>query len=137
MGSPPPRDRFHEVIGPGFVVHPNGPEDPPVRVVLRVGCRSRRTATIGRVGLALQRRLTRSELYKCSVRCSMLFRMGEHKERPTWAQPVHFVTTTACGHARRGHRLTRDPHAVTCRFCQVAIRQKAERERSEGRRVKG
>jgi hypothetical protein len=62
----------------------------------------------------------------------MLVGMGEPRKKPTpptWAQPVHFVTATACGHARRGHRLSRDPETVTCRFCLVALRQQAERAR--------
>jgi hypothetical protein len=55
--------------------------------------------------------------------------MAEAKPKPQWAQPVHFVVATACGDARRGHRLSRDPREITCRFCKLAMQQQAEDER--------
>ena len=57
--------------------------------------------------------------------------MTESKSRPVpkWAQPVHYVTATECGRAKREHRLSRNLEEVTCRFCLTAIRQKAEEAR--------
>ncbi len=51
------------------------------------------------------------------------------KPPPAWATPVHYVQATACGNARRGHRLTHDSAEVTCRFCVVALKQAAEKKR--------
>jgi hypothetical protein len=63
--------------------------------------------------------------------------MAEAKQKPTWAQPMHYVVATACKDAKRGHRLTRDVNEITCRFCKLALQQQAEavrKGRAEPRR---
>jgi hypothetical protein len=62
--------------------------------------------------------------------------MADRKKVPTWAQPVHYVTATACGGAKKGHRLSRHLAEVTCRFCVGALKDVAERKR-KGRAPSG
>lgn len=49
---------------------------------------------------------------------------------PEWATPIHFVTSTKCGHARKGERLTRDAEKVSCRECLMAINVEKQSKRS-------